>query len=93
MCSWSSPAPVPVTINIIPGGVDNTNLQILADANRVGQGRVGADDIIQMTVVYPDGQTVILSNGKLTSDPVSAGMASSGRKTTRTYSFAFESKV
>lgn len=90
---WAKAVPLPAVINVIPGSIDDVNLQILADANRVGQGKTSAADNITMTVVYPDGTIVTLNNGRLTDAMFGKSVAGSGRLKTRAYTFAFESKV
>lgn len=85
--------PLPVTLNVIPGGIDDVNLQILADANRVGQGKIGARDNITMTFIYPDGSRVTLTGGAITDAEFGKSAASSGRLKTKAYSFMFEQIV
>lgn len=90
---WSRAMPLPMVLTVIPGSDDDLNLQILADNNRVGQGKNSAGDIITATVVYPDGQVVTLSGGKMVSAPFGTGISSSGRKKTKAYAFKFQNKV
>lgn len=85
--------PLPVTVNVIPGSVDDVNLQILADANRVGKGKIGARDEITMTFVYPDGSRVTLTGGAITDAEFGKSASSSGRLKTKAYSFMFEQKI
>ena len=93
LLAWSRAASLPMMLNVIPGSEDDVNLQILADANRVGQGKASADDIIQATIVYPDGSTVTMNGGKMTDAQFGKGISSAGRLKTKAYAFAFESKV
>lgn len=93
LLNWARATPLPMALNVIPGTEDDINLQILADANRVGQGKSGANDIIRATVVYPDGTTVILTGGVMTDAQFGLGISSSGRKKTKAYAFAFEQKA
>lgn len=93
LLSWSRAATLPMVLNVIPGSDDDLNLQILADANRVGQGKNSANDIITATVVYPDGSTVILNGGKMTDAQFGKSVSSTGRLKTKVYSFSFESKT
>lgn len=90
---WSRAIPIPLTLNVIPETPDDTNLQILGDANRVGQGKVSARDAIDATVIYPDGNTVLLTGGILTDYMPGNSIASSMRLKTKTYMFQFENKV
>lgn len=93
LITWSKPNPIPATLNVIPGGVDDTNLSILAEANRVGKGKNSSRDIITMTVIYPDNSTVTLTSGAITDAMPGKSVASAGRMKTRPYVFAFENKV
>lgn len=90
LITWSKANPLEVTINVVPGGEDDTNLNILLNANRVGRGKFSARDIITMAGVYPDGRTVTLTQGKLTNGSPARSGASSGRLKTKPYVFAFE---
>ena len=90
---WAKAVPLPMVLNVIPGSPDDVNLQTLADANRVGQGKFSAADVITATVVYPDGSTTTLANGRLLSAMFGLSVAGSGREKTRSYGFAFQDKV
>lgn len=92
LVTWARAAPLPMVLNVIPGSDDDINLQILADANRVGQGKNGADDIIGVTVAYPDGTVVTLSGGKMTDAQFGKGVSSAGRLKSKSYAFSFQSK-
>jgi hypothetical protein len=90
MVAWAKANPIRATVSAIPDSDDDRNLAVLADANRVGRGKQSARDIITMTIVYPDGSTKTLTQGKLTDAPLSTSIASAGRKKTKGYIFAFE---
>lgn len=89
---WSKAVPLPLTLNVIAASPDDTNLQILANANRVGQGKNSAEDSISATIVYPDGSTVVLTGGVITDASFGRGIQSSGRQRTKTYSFLFSAQ-
>lgn len=90
---WAKAIALPMALAVIPGSNDDTNLQILADANRVGPGKAAAADIIQAAVVYPDGSIVQLNNGRMISAMFGRSVAGSGMQKTRVYTFKFESKT
>lgn len=90
MIAFSKPNPIPVTLNVIPGGEDDRNLSVLFEANRVGKGKRGARDTINMTVIYPDGRTVSYTNGVITDGMPGDSASSAGRLKTKAYMFAFE---
>lgn len=93
LIKWSRAVTLPMVVNVIPGSIDDTNLQILADANRVGKNKNGANDTITATIVYPDETVVILTGGAITDGEFGRGISSSGRLKTKSYAFSFESKV
>jgi len=90
---WSKAVPIALTLNVIPGSDDDLNLQILGDANRVGQGKVSARDVFTATVIYPDGEVVILTGGILTSYVPGNSVGSNMRIKTKPYMFEFQSKT
>ena len=92
LVGWQRATTLPMVLNVIPGSPDDVNLQILADANRVGQGKNSANDVISATIVYPDGSVINLSGGKITTAQFGKGVSSAGRLKTKNYGFAFESK-
>lgn len=93
LITWSKPTPLPVSISVIPGSRDDVNLAALADANRVGKGKVSARDTISISAIYPNGQVLNLSPGRLTDGPITPSVASSGRMKSQTYKIFFESKA
>lgn len=87
--SWNKAVPLPMTLNIIPGSLDDLNLGILANANRVGQGKQSVQDVITAVVGYPDGTVATLTSGAITDAPFGKSLSSDGRIKTRQYGFAF----
>lgn len=90
--SWAKAVPYPMVLNVIPGSEDDLNLAIIADANRVAQGKISAFDEITAIVAYPDGTVTTLTGGKMTDAPFGKSISSSGRLKTRQYTFAFGNK-
>lgn len=93
LITWNTPNPIEVTINVIPGSDDDINLSILAEANRSGKGKRAVLDKITMSRTFPGESPLILTNGKMLSAIPVTGVASSGRKKSKPYTFAFENKV
>ncbi len=91
MIIYNKAVPLPMVVNVIPGSVDDINLQTLANANRVSQGKNSANDVITATIVYPDKTIVILNNGVITDAQFGKAIAGSGRLKTKQYSFLFQS--
>lgn len=92
LITWSKAVPLPMVLNVIPGSQDDINLGILANANRVAQGKIGAFDDITAVVTYPDGTVITLTGGKMTDAPFGSSVSSAGRLKTKTYAFSFETK-
>jgi hypothetical protein len=92
LITWRKGVPLPATISVIPGSDDDTNLQILWDANRVGQGKQSARDIITVTIVYPNGNQVTLDTGIITDGAAAGSVGSAGRLKTKTYGFVFQNR-
>jgi hypothetical protein len=90
---WSKPNPINTTLSVIPGSFTDINLAILLEANRVGRGKIGARDIITMTVFYPAGNFITLINGAITDGPPASSVASSARLKSKTYGFTFENRI
>ena len=93
MVKWAKAAIIPFTLNVIPNGEDDLNLQILGDANRVAQGKLSAFDNITATVAYPDGRIVTLTGGVLMNYTPGNAIAQTGRLKTKSYVFSFENKT
>jgi hypothetical protein len=91
LIKWSRAVSKPITISVIPNSLDDINLATLAKNNDASQGQSNAQDIITVTVVYPDGSVITFSNGFITDAPFGNSLASSGRLKTKTYGFMFQS--
>jgi hypothetical protein len=91
LITWRKAVPLPITISVIPGSQDDLNLSILANANRVSQGKTSANDVLTLTIVYPDGAIITFANGTITDAPFARSIASAGRQKSMTYSMSFES--
>lgn len=90
LIGWSRANPIPLSISVIPGSADDENLSILLEGNRPGRGKLPARDVINATVLYPDGTVRNFSSGFITDGPSAKSSASSGRLKSNTYQFAFE---
>lgn len=93
MVRWSKATPIPVTLNMIAGSEDDRNLAILAEANRVGQGKQSAQDELTLTIIYPNGVQITLDGGLITDAMSGSGVASAGRLKTKPYKFAFQNRT
>lgn len=93
MVTFSKANPLPASISVIAGSENDVALGILAEANRVGQGKTSARDIITMNILYPDGSTRTLSQGVITDATFGKSISSAGRLKSKTYSFKFQNQV
>ena len=93
LITWARAVSLPMVLNVIPGGIDDINLGILAEANRVGQGKSSALDVITATAIYPDGSSIILQSGKILDAMFGKSISSESRLKTKSYAFAFGNKV
>ena len=90
LVSWSTANLIPLTVNVIPDSEDDINLGVLAEANRVGRNKPSAKDVITAVVNHPDRLTKTLNRGVITDAIIITPVASSGRKKSKAYMFAFE---
>lgn len=93
LITWSKAVPLKIALSVIPASTDDFVLSTLLNANRVGRGKIGARDIIQLTVLYPAGNFVILNNGIITDGMPLNAVASAGRLKSKTYNFTFEGRI
>ncbi len=91
LIKWSRAISKPLTLSVIPNSLDDVNLAILASNNSASQGTTNAQDVITVSVVYPDGSIITFANGFITDAPFGSSISSSGRLKTKTYSFTFQS--
>lgn len=87
LVTFSTPKPIPVTINVIPGSEDDNNLAILFEANRAAKGKTVARDEVSILASYPDGSTAGLSGAVMTSGMPGKSVASAGRQKSKAYVF------
>ena len=93
LITWSTANPITATLNVVPGSENDIELAILLESNRVGRGKTGARDIITMSIIYPSGNFVNLTNGIITSGSASSSVASAGRLKSKSYNFTFEGRT
>lgn len=90
---WSKATPLKLTLSVIAASDDDQNLAILHEANRVGRGKVSAQDIVTITVVYPSGNTKTFSQGTITEGSLASSINTAGKLKPKKYMFAFENAV
>jgi hypothetical protein len=93
LISWSKAAALKTKVAVINGSADDINLGIIFEANRTGRGKVSAQDIITMTVIFPSGATITWTGGKIVSGMPGSSVASAGRLKTKSYGFDFENII
>lgn len=74
---WAKATPLPMVLAVVAGSQDDHNLEILANANRVAQGKVSAADVISATVIYPNGSFKNFFGGRITEAPFGKSIAGS----------------
>ena len=90
---YKTPVPIEINITTVPGSEEDKALEILFDANRVAKNKVSYNDVISLVVQYPNGKTVVLTNGVITRGTPIMGITGDGRLKTRQWTLVFESKV
>ena len=90
MVVWAKPGGIEAGFSIIPTSQDDVNLDVLMEANRVGKGKRGARDIVDIVVSYPNGTIVTFSSGIMVLGALTPGVQQQGRFKTRVYRFRFE---
>lgn len=90
LITWAKATPISLSLSVVPNSDDDRNLAVLFEANRVGKGKQGARDVINLTAVYPDGRTVSFTQGVITDGMPANSPSSAGRLKSKTYQFAFE---
>jgi hypothetical protein len=93
LITWSKANPLKLTLNVIPFSVQDDLLAILLEANRVGKGKISARDVITLTVLYPNNDFTIYTNGLITDGMPGNSVQGSGRLKTKAYSLTFENKI
>lgn len=93
LITWHKANPIKTSLSVVPQSDNDTSLGILLAANRVGRGKISANDEITMIVTYQNQRFITLTGGVITDGIPFAPVASSGRLTTRVYQFAFESYI
>ncbi len=90
LITWAKATPIALSLSVVPNSEDDRNLAVLFEANRVGKGKQGARDVVNVTAVYPDGRTVSFTQGVITDGMPANSPSSAGRLKSKTYMFAFE---
>lgn len=91
LATFSKANPLVLNISFFPQTDDDNNMQVLFDANRVAKGKRSVQDIITLTIIYPNGKPKTYNNGKIISGIPGDAIASSSRLKTKPYGFKFES--
>lgn len=89
--AFDKAAPVELSVSVIPGSDDDSNLKILLSSRKGAKKLISTSDVTSMVVTYPDGGRVILSNGTILRGPLVDSIETSGRKKGNTFTFVFGS--
>jgi len=93
LITWSKATPLMLDINVIPDSDDDNNLQVIAEANRVGKGKQPVGDVLTLIITYPDGKLRTYTGGRLTDANLGNSVASSARFKTKPYKMVFENVI
>jgi hypothetical protein len=88
---YDKAAPIKISVAVIPGSDDDTNLKILLQSKKGTVSLLPIDDVTSMVITYPNNGFVTLSNGSIISGPLVDSIQSSGRKKSNVYTFLFGS--
>ena len=93
LITWSKPNFLAVTVSVIPDGLSDINFALLLNANRVSKNKKGANDIITLALIFPQGNIITLITGRLTDGTPGNSVASAGRLKTKSYKIIFQDIV
>ena len=65
LVTWSKANPIKVTLSLVTASEDDQTMSIIFQANRVGRGKKSVNDVMNMSIFYPDGRLALLNNGCL----------------------------
>lgn len=93
LITYRTAVPLSLSLSVVPGSEDDKNLQILLNQNRVAKGKVSQQDIITLTINYPDGTAHTFSNGIIMSGELGYSITSQGKIRVKRYGFMFENFI
>ena len=93
MILYKNPAPIEISWNTVAGSEEDKALEILFDANRVAKNKISYNDVITLVIQYPDGKSIVLTNGFLVRGTPVIGITGDGKLKHRQWTCVFESKV
>ncbi|QRE00387.1 hypothetical protein [Burkholderia phage BCSR52] len=80
---------IKVRMSVIAGSDDDMNLKILLQSRKGSSSIIPLPDSTTMTVGYPNGGRVILTNGSILSGPFADSISQEARKKGNVYTFGF----
>ena len=87
---WQKAQPILISVNLIAGGEDDRNMQLLVEANRAALGKIPVKDEITLVKTLPSGSVYTYAKGTLVSAPIGTSVEGSGRLKANTYKFKFQ---
>lgn len=93
MVSWTVASPTTINISVVPGSQADVALSIMLNANRAAMLKPPVKDVITMVAMYPNGEVVTASGGKIVSGPAASSPASNGKMKSKAYGFTFQNIV
>tara|TARA_R110000850_G_scaffold181430_1_gene306766 strand:- start:74 stop:514 length:441 start_codon:yes stop_codon:yes gene_type:complete len=93
MLSWTTPVPIEFTLAVIPNTKDDIALSLLHEANRASKDKSSAEDVITITIIFPNLRPIVLRKGTLLTGSNGLSISSSKRMKSKSYTFHFEDQI
>lgn len=93
LMTWDKAAAINVQVNLMPNSENDIDVGLLFEANRTGKGKLSSRDVLSLVIMYPDGSTKTLFNGKMLKGQPANTSQAAGRFADKKYSFVFESMI
>lgn len=90
---WTVANPIPMTLNLIAGSDDDTNMRALFSANRAGRNKASVGDEITSIITYASGMVTTVSGGSCDVFVPTPPVSSAGRLKSQPYTLSFENIV
>lgn len=91
--AWNVYAPIVIDLNIIAGGENDDLLNVLLLANRAEKGKELAQDILTMSIIYPNGRIRTYGDGSIMSGPGGLTVDAERKLKTNLYKFGFDTII
>ena len=90
---WSQANPIPLTLNLIAGSIDDQQMSILYELNRVGKNKESVNSEIEVVINYPNATPILLTGGAFLQGHSINTVSSESRMKSKQYILSFENKT